>query len=84
MLPIVFQSLKNVPHFKLSYMAPGSPLMVFKEAVDYAEEEGKAWKTETAYSLIIGNRANMLKQIHLYFNFKEHSSMACACLALDV
>ena len=84
MLPIVFQSLKNAPNFKISYMAPGSPLMVFKEAVDYAEEEGKAWKTETAYSLIIGNRANMLKEIHLYFNFIEHSSMACACLALDV
>ena len=32
-------------------MAPGSPLMVFKKAVDYAEEEGKAWKTETAYIL---------------------------------
>ena len=30
------------------------------------------------------NRANILKEIHLYFNFKEHSSMACACLALDV
>ena len=65
-------------------MAPGGPLMVFKEAVDYAEEEGKAWKTERAYSLIIGNRSNMLKEIHLYFDFKEHSSMGCVCLALDV
>ena len=75
---------KKCSKFKISYMVPGSPLMVFKEAVDYAEEEGKAWKTETAYSLIIENRANMLKEIHLNFNFKEHSSMACACLALHV
>ena len=36
-------------------MAPGSPLMVFKEAVDYAEEEGKAWKTETAYCMFNGD-----------------------------
>ena len=31
------------------YISPGGPLVVLKEAVDYAEEECKAWKTGTEY-----------------------------------
>ena len=33
--------------FVICKMAPGGQLVVLKEAVDYAEEESKAGKTET-------------------------------------
>ena len=31
----------------VDHISPGGPLVVLKEAVDNAEEEGKAWKTAT-------------------------------------
>ena len=36
-----------LPFALVDHISPGGPLVVLKEAVDYAEEEGKAWKTAT-------------------------------------